>query len=107
MIGDSVFCDCPRLCHYWIKVSATISNSKNKYTRKSLHFLIFEVSRGLTVADDPAKSLCFHMPGMIANNRRNLGNFGKIEPLPIFLIYSRPSQMDICSFLFSYKVGKS
>jgi len=45
----------------------------------------------------------FHLSGMIANHRRNLGRVGKIETLPILLICPRSSQTieDIYVFEFS------
>ena len=53
------------------------------------------------VLDDT--NLSFHLSGMIADNRRNLGRVGKIETLPILQIYPRPSQTigDIYDFEFS------
>ena len=49
----------------------------------------------------------FHLSGMIANHRRNLGRVGKIEMLPILQICPLPSQTigDIYDFEFSL-VGK-
>ena len=45
----------------------------------------------------------FHLSGMIADHRRNLGRVGKIETLPILHICPRPSQTigDIYDFEFS------
>ena len=58
------------------------------------------------VPDDT--NLSFHLSGMIADHRRNLGRVGKIETLPILQICPRPSQTigDICDFEFSL-VGKT
>ena len=36
-----VFPDCPRWYHYWIQVSATISDDKNKDARKKFAILNF------------------------------------------------------------------
>ena len=49
----------------------------------------------------------FHLSGMIADHRRNLGRVGKIETLPILQICPRPPQTigDIYHFKFSV-VGK-
>ena len=51
--------------------------------------------------------LSFHLSGMIADHRRNLGRVGKIETLQILQICPRPSQTigDIYDFEFSL-VGK-
>lgn len=45
----------------------------------------------------------FHLSGMIADNRRNLGRVGKTETLRVFRIYLRLSQMirDVCDYVFS------
>ena len=46
-----------------------------------------------TDADDPdGTNLSFHLSGMIADHRRNLGRVGKIETLPILQICPRSSQ---------------
>ena len=51
--------------------------------------------------------LSFHLSGLIADQRRNLGRVGKIETLPILQICPRPSQTigDIYDFEFPL-VGK-
>ena len=48
-------------------------------------------------------NLSFHLSGMMADRRRNLGQVGKIEILPILQICPRSSQMigDIYDFEFS------
>ena len=55
----------------------------------------------------PMEKCEFHLSGMIADYRRNLGRVGKIETLPILQICPRPSQTigDIYDFEFSL-VGK-
>ena len=61
-----------------------------------------------TIADVPdSTNLSFHLSGMIADHRKNLGRVGKIETLPILQICPRPSQTigDIYDFEFSL-VGK-
>ena len=61
-----------------------------------------------SIADVPdGTNLSFHLSGMIADHRRNLGRVGKIETLPILPICPRPSEMigDIYDFEFSL-VGK-
>ena len=61
-----------------------------------------------TDADVPdGTNLSFHLSGMIADHRRNLGRVGKIETLPILQICPRSSQTigDIYDFEFSL-VGK-
>ena len=52
-------------------------------------------------------NLSFHMSGMIADDRKNLGHVGKIETLSIFPIRPRPSQIirDVYDLWFSL-VGK-
>ena len=52
-------------------------------------------------------NLSFHLSGVIAHHRRNLGRVGKIETLPILQICPRSSQTigDIYDFEFSL-VGK-
>ena len=60
--------------------------------------------RAKTVHDVPdSPNLSFHMSGMIADHRRNLGHVNKIETLPIFPICLQPSQMiaDVYNFQFS------
>ena len=59
-------------------------------------------------ADVPySANLGFHLSGMIADHRRNIGRVGKIETLPILQICPRSSQRigDIYDFEFSL-VGK-
>ena len=59
-------------------------------------------------ADVPdSQNLSFHLSGMIADYRRNLGRVGKIETLQILQICPRSSQTigDIYDFQFSL-VGK-
>jgi len=59
-------------------------------------------------ADVPdGTNLSFHLQGMIADHRRNLGHVGKIETLLILQICPRSSQTirDIYDFEFSL-VGK-
>ena len=48
-------------------------------------------------------NLSFHLSGMIAEHRRNLGLVGKLETLPILQICPRPFQTigDIDDFEFS------
>ena len=61
-----------------------------------------------TDADIPnGTNFGFHLLGMIADHRRNLGRVGKIETLPILQICPRSSQTigDIYDFEFSL-VGK-
>ena len=61
-----------------------------------------------SIADVPdGTNLSFHLSGMIADHRRNLGRVGKIETLPILPICPRPSETigDIYDFEFSL-VGK-
>ena len=52
-------------------------------------------------------NLSFHVSGMIADHRKDLRHFGKIEAFSIFLIRPRPSQIigDVYYFQFSL-VGK-
>ena len=46
-----------------------------------------------SIADVPdGTNVSFHLSGMIADHRRNLGRDGKIETLPILQICPRPSQ---------------
>ena len=70
--------------------------------------------RGLVVSEihrrrpwPDSTNLSFHLSGMIADHRRNLGRVGKIETLPILQICPRPSQTigDIDDFEF-WLVGK-
>ena len=59
-------------------------------------------------ADVPdGTNLSFHLSGMIADHRGNLGRVGKIETLPISQICRRSTQtiVDIYDFEFSL-VGK-
>ena len=61
-----------------------------------------------SIADvSDGSNLSFHLSGMIADHRRNLGHVEKIETLPILQVCSRPSQTigDVCDFEFSL-VGK-
>ena len=63
---------------------------------------------GGAYADVPdGTNLSFHLSGMIADHRRNLGRVGKIETFPILQICPRSSQTigDIYDFEFSL-VGK-
>ena len=67
-----------------------------------------ERNPSLTEADVPdGTKISFHLSGMIADDRRNLGRVGKIETLPILQICPRSSQTigDIYDFEFSL-VGK-
>ena len=60
--------------------------------------------RAISIADVPdGTNLSFHLLGMIADHRRNLGRVGKIETVPIIQICPRPSQTigDIYDFEFS------
>jgi len=52
-------------------------------------------------------NLSFHMSGMIAEYRRNLGRVGKIETLPILQICPRSSQTIVGVYDFEFSlVGK-
>ena len=60
--------------------------------------------RAISIADVPdGTNSSFHLLGMIADHRRNLGRVGKIETVPIIQICPRPSQTigDIYDFEFS------
>ena len=60
--------------------------------------------RAISIADVPdGTNLSFHLLGMIADHRRNLGRVGKIETVPIIQICPRLSQTigDIYDFEFS------
>ena len=60
--------------------------------------------RAISIADVPdGTNLSFHLLGMIADHRRNLGRVGKIETVPIIQICPRLSQTigDIYNFEFS------
>ena len=49
--------------------------------------------RAISIADVPdGTNLSFHLLGMIADHRRNLGRVGKIETVPIIQICPRPYQ---------------
>ena len=71
------------------------------------HFVVVSClnkCRAISIADFPdGRNLSFHLLGMIADHRRNLGRVGKIETVPIIQICPRPSQTigDIYDFEFS------
>ena len=77
--------------------------------RQKLKLAIYRIGNELrTIADVPeSTNLSFHMSGMIADDRKNLGHVGKIETLSIFPIRPRPSQIigDVYDLWFSL-VGK-
>ena len=77
--------------------------------RQKLKHEISRIGNDLKTIVDVREStnLSFHMSGMIADDRKNLGHVGKIETLSIFAIRPRPSQIigDVCDLWFSL-VGK-